>query len=1173
MRLYRTEKNSGGGGYVARNMGLNFAGGKYVYFVDADDFILLTALETLYNAAEEHKAEVITMGARYRFSSLDDIRKELDVEGRTLLKERKEDKIVLKIDALNDNLQKLPFSGNFSAAWTKFIRRDFLIKNEISFPEIALSADFAWIINLYCHAKRLLRLPIPLYFWREHDKSITNQKKSPREEISFRVSKFVDFLKALNDLSNRNEILRQNPTHCYRFLLSDFNYRLECLSKELEHLSSQDVYETLLHEFKSRDLPVPFFFSQIVNRDKRLLKVQDPIIEPTKEGKQDKFSIGGLSSDENRQDKISISGLSSGCDDELRPENSTNPRQKQSPAVSVIIPMYNVEKYIGELLDSILFQTFQDFEVIVVDDCSTDSSYAVVESYLPKFEGRLKLAKMEKNSGGETAPRNRGFDLARGEYVIFVDSDDFILLTALEILYTAATENNADVVYSSAYYRMDKLNEVRKYLDSTGYALQRKGIEETLTLRGDDPVENLSQLMFNEAHGMHSKFVRREFLLENDITFPLNLPIAGDFIWVINVYCHAKRFLRIPNAFYFYRHYHDSSITTTKREPSAQIFHWVSSFVTWIETFNDLVKRTEILDENPVYCYKVLYDHFSWSLRCISEELGDLQGEQVYEILYRKYAEESGSTDFMVPFFFSQIVSREKPDTKPTLIFDAAIQLMKLVETAKVPQKIKYPAVSVIIPMYNREKYIGECLDSLLIQTFQDFEIIVVDDGSTDNGVSIVEKYKKKFGERLRISKMKKNSGNCGEPRNKGISLSRSEYIYCLDSDDTLVRTALEEMYTLAKEYEADVVYCEKYFMSKGTGKEYVDNIHPADSRIQRPPFVNKPTMETTDLAERLKKFMNVNYWMSACLRLVKRDFLVENDITFSPVLGEDNIWSVEILFRAKRFLRIPNACFVRRIHKDGISFGEYTTPDFVKRWLDLTIHTLKDLDNFMKEIEFFRKNPASRYKILESLMRSGFSSVFGRVTKENFFNICSIIQDKFGGFLGEHNILVSCLCAHIISLMNQNARINNQIVCRRKFMNYLTARMDIKFTSQTKSSAFQILSVSDNGAIVKQPEWLQKNGVGYQIQSYVGELKFVAKATASGEIRLDLRGIDVRTEDKSTRIPYWIDYTKLTVNGKMIFDKLTPAWHDKLYRHRMNAKAGEEIAIEVEWLPHRSDN
>jgi len=72
------------------------------------------------------------------------------------------------------------------------------------------------------------------------------------------------------------------------------------------------------------------------------------------------------------------------------------PPQFTYPAVSVVIPMYNAEEYVGECLNSLLAQTFQNFEVIVVDDCSTDSSPAIVESYTEKFGGRLKLTKTKK---------------------------------------------------------------------------------------------------------------------------------------------------------------------------------------------------------------------------------------------------------------------------------------------------------------------------------------------------------------------------------------------------------------------------------------------------------------------------------------------------------------------------------------------------------------------------------------------------------------------------------------------------------------------------------------------------------------------------------------------------------------------------------------------------------
>ncbi|MBR0262196.1 MAG: glycosyltransferase family 2 protein [Selenomonadaceae bacterium] len=123
------------------------------------------------------------------------------------------------------------------------------------------------------------------------------------------------------------------------------------------------------------------------------------------------------------------------------------------------------------------------------------------------------------------------------------------------------------------------------------------------------------------------------------------------------------------------------------------------------------------------------------------------------------------------------------------------------------------PKISVIIPLYNAEKYIGDCLESLLVQTFQDFEVIVVDDCSTDNSVAIVQSYAEKFGGRLKIARTKKNSGGGGYvPRNLGLNLSRGEYVIFMDSDDAVTPDALEKLYTTAKKFDADVVGCEKYY-------------------------------------------------------------------------------------------------------------------------------------------------------------------------------------------------------------------------------------------------------------------------------------------------------------------------------------------------------------------------
>jgi hypothetical protein len=140
------------------------------------------------------------------------------------------------------------------------------------------------------------------------------------------------------------------------------------------------------------------------------------------------------------------------------------------------------------------------------------------------------------------------------------------------------------------------------------------------------------------------------------------------------------------------------------------------------------------------------------------------------------------------------------------------------------------------------------------------------------------------------------------------------------------------------------------------------------------------------------------------------------------------------------------------------------------------------------------------------------------------------------------------------------------------KFKSYFTARVDVKLFPKGEGD-FQIVSVSDDKATIWKPGWLQNGGIGYQIQSYVGTMEIIAKSDIDGQIRLVLLGLDIRhPEDKSKFIPYWIDYTKLVVNGKVILDEITPIWHNKPYRYNLDVKAGEEVKIQVEWLPHRSD-
>ena len=816
-------------------------------------------------------------------------------------------------------------------------------------------------------------------------------------------------------------------------------------------------------------------------------------------------------------------------------------------------------------------QTFQSFEVIVVDDCSTDNSCAVVESYIPKFSGRLRLYHTEKNSGGGGyLPRNLGLNHASGEYVIFLDADDFLLMTALETLYNTARKNDADVIYSSVYYNVKKPNDVYIYRDGFAKNLIEQNFEDKTELTVDNRHKIFHELLYpgsGEGNFRHpwSKFVRRDFLVKNEILFP-DIVTGGDCIWVINVYAHARRFLRLSVPLYFYRRYNSGSLTRMMREPEKQLAYWGYALTAFIKALIELTNKVDFLKENPFYCYEALRGgHFNWVLNRTNEAREKLSNKGVYEVLYRELGAGHNPDDFSMPFLFGIIDADRKAFKSDSQTIKSLRKKIDLLQNAT-----DCPIISIIIPLYNAEKFIGEALDSILNQTFKNFEVIAVDDCSTDNSVAVVKNYVEKFSGRLTLASMEKNSGCAPAPRNKGFLLSRGEYIFFMDADDTLTETALEEMYALAKEYDADVVYCEKYYMSTGVGEEFKANIHLADSSIQKPPFVSKPAIITNDLTERIKLLAERRFWVTPWQRLVSRKLLAENQITFPQIIGSDDVvWCFQVLCCAKRFLRVPNICYVRRMYGESFTKSQKSPNKFIRQWGDITIRGLKFADNFMSKLKFFQENPAQRYKVIETLARSTFDPIAPVCNELSLDEIYNIFLKEFADTTGENDVLISFLCTALYNekKLQRNAAKAKQILSR-KLQDDITARIDIKL--KANEGDFQILSVSDDKATVWKPSWFQKDGIGYQIQSHKGNIEIVAKTTAEGKLNLSLRSLWVpNPEDNSKRIPYWIYYNKLNVNGKVIFDKLTPAWCDKSYLHVLNVKADEEIKISIEWITH----
>ena len=286
------------------------------------------------------------------------------------------------------------------------------------------------------------------------------------------------------------------------------------------------------------------------------------------------------------------------------------------------------------------------------------------------------------------------------------------------------------------------------------------------------------------------------------------------------------------------------------------------------------------------------------------------------------------------------------------------------------------PAISIIIPMYNVEKYIGECLDSILAQTFTDYEVIIVDDCSTDKSCDVVESYMKKFNkkseDKLQLIRSKKNSGGCpGVPRNTGLRMSCGEYILFVDSDDAIVSDALETLSRLAKKFNADVIHCEKYFQAEGdtvtTDKKLL-----TERSGELTEFVTKPTFISDKLEDRVRDFGNFKMIGYTCNNFIKRRLIVENDIKF-PALraGEDHIFTFFLLSFAKNILRVPYTFYVYRNTDAGITHGKNLSVEkLIHRWTESLFKGTGILDKFMNEFEVLKNNSELKYLVFASFLQ-----------------------------------------------------------------------------------------------------------------------------------------------------------------------------------------------------------
>ena len=311
---------------------------------------------------------------------------------------------------------------------------------------------------------------------------------------------------------------------------------------------------------------------------------------------------------------------------------------------------------------------------------------------------------------------------------------------------------------------------------------------------------------------------------------------------------------------------------------------------------------------------------------------------------------------------------------------------------------MEVPNISAIIPLYNAEKFIGDCLDSILAQTFRDFEVIVVDDCSTDNSFEVAESYAEKFGGRLKLSRTKKNSGCAGVPKNKGLTFARGEYVFFLDADDAITPTAFEELYPVAKNFGADVVACEKYYEVPA---EFLDNADfwkdLAPVSYQTTEFVTAPTLLTDNIFERVQRYHRGGYLWNIWSKLIRRNFILENEISFAEAaVGEDLIFTGCLAFAAEKYVLVPNVINFYRFVEDSISHATGDGFDYFRKYFKALTAAFKYFDEFLSGRDFFKQHPDAKYLALERVWLEIRNYVLDFYDKVPVYEFDGILREEF---------------------------------------------------------------------------------------------------------------------------------------------------------------------------------
>lgn len=489
-----------------------------------------------------------------------------------------------------------------------------------------------------------------------------------------------------------------------------------------------------------------------------------------------------------------------------------------TPLISICIPTYNRTKYIGETIQHVLNQTYINYEIVIVDDGSTED----IKSIVNKFNNdKIRFISKEHTNAADT--RNRCIDESRGEFILWQDDDDYPDSELLkEYVKTLNLIPDLDVIYS--YHRVHEMEQ-----------------NKTWPLKYDDWYFNRSRLTENllfKTQFMSCGGLYRKSIYDKIGKFNTKFIRAHDYEMAFRIALNENLKLKlVPKLLYNYRQFEQGTLSGSLKNKDYR-YEWVIlNKVLSSEQFKEQYLNDNIgITQKAAFYFNlaVRYSKLNWVTgtielleKSIALKADDkaisllaetrslltkllLKRKEVLSFLKKdknnpELKSHLESIDkFICPFdqneFFPEYDDSAKGYSSAKFKTDYSEQLT-----------FDYGLVSIIIPCYNQGQYLEECVSSVVNQSYKNWECLIINDGSPDNTSEIANALINKYSDK-KIILYEKPNGGLSDTRNYGISRAKGKYILPLDADDLIYPTMLEASLKYLIYNNCDVVYTDQQY-------------------------------------------------------------------------------------------------------------------------------------------------------------------------------------------------------------------------------------------------------------------------------------------------------------------------------------------------------------------------